>query len=121
MGSLLGEDLRDLEELGLLPEDSLSGNGQGPITRNVIKREEGSESLGLPWFREMIDGSRLGRIGRNQRGGGVSADGRTRVEWEIVEFGDDLHGSDAGIGTAKRKIGEVGEGSGKDIEMGGGT
>ncbi|KAI9877482.1 MAG: hypothetical protein M1830_003779 [Pleopsidium flavum] len=121
LGSLLGEDLRELEELGLLQEDSLNGDGQRTASGSVVKRSEGSESVGLPWFQELVEGSQLGRIGTSRRGGGVSADGRTRVEWEILEFGDGVHGSDGGIGTAKRKIGEVVEGEGNDVEMGSGS
>lgn len=101
----------------MLPQDSFNGGGQGAASSNVVKSEEGSESVGLPWFQEMVEGSQLGRIGKSRRGGGDSADGRTRVEWEIVEFGDEGHGSNGGIGTAKRKIGEMVGGEGNDVEM----
>ena len=119
LGSLLGEDLRELGELGLLPQGALEEDEQETNSRDLIKNEEGSETLGLPWFHDLIEGSQLGRIGRTRRGGGVSADGRTKVEWEIVEFGNEENGKVGGIGTAKRKIGEVVGGDGKDVEMSG--
>lgn len=121
LGSLLGEDLRELGELGLLPQGALEGEEGDSISQDLTKSEEGSESIGLPWFHDMVEGSQLGRIGRSRRGGGVSADGRTKVEWEIVEFGNEDNGKSGGIGTAKRKIGEVGGGEGKDVEMSGGS
>lgn len=121
LGSLLGEDLRELGELGLLPQGALAGDEQGSISRELTRNEEGTETLGLPWFQDMIEGSQLGRIGRTRRGGGVSADGRTKVEWEIVEFGNEENGSSGGIGTAKRKIGGVVGGEGRDVEMSGGS
>ncbi len=121
LGSLLGEDLRELGELGLLPQGALEGDEQGSISRELTKTESDSESLGLPWFQDMIEGSQLGRIGRTRRGGAVSTDGRTKVEWEIVEFENEENGRSGGIGTAKRKIGEVAGGEGKDVEMSGGS
>jgi len=110
-----------LGELGLLPQGALAGDEQGSISRELTRNEEGTETLGLPWFQDMIEGSQLGRIGRTRRGGGVSADGRTKVEWEIVEFGNEENGSSGGIGTAKRKIGDVVGGEGRDVEMSGGS
>ncbi|EME82872.1 uncharacterized protein MYCFIDRAFT_203430 [Pseudocercospora fijiensis CIRAD86] len=43
-------------------------------------------SRGVPYFEEMIEHSRLGRIKR-QRGGEISRDGTSSVQWEIVEIG----------------------------------
>ena len=41
---------------------------------------------GIPYFEEMIENSRLGRIKR-QKGGHTSADGRATVHWEVIEIG----------------------------------
>ncbi|MCJ1361816.1 hypothetical protein MMC16_000916 [Acarospora aff. strigata] len=121
LGSLLGEDLRELGELGLLPQGSLEGDESVSTSQALAKKEGGTETLGVPWFHDMIEGSHLGRIGRARRGGGISADGRTTVEWEVVEFETDENGSNGGIGTGKRKIGEVVGGEGRDVDMSGGT
>ncbi|KKZ61114.1 hypothetical protein EMCG_04259 [[Emmonsia] crescens] len=47
---------------------------------------------GIPWFEEMMQGSRLGRVGKRRRGVGISADRSTRVEWEVSEWHDDGSG-----------------------------
>ncbi|PYH96728.1 hypothetical protein BO71DRAFT_374792 [Aspergillus ellipticus CBS 707.79] len=41
---------------------------------------------GIPWFEEMIDGSRLGRLMKTRRGAGVSDDRSTSFEWEVSEW-----------------------------------
>ncbi|OAX84730.1 hypothetical protein ACJ72_00896 [Emergomyces africanus] len=74
---------------------------------------------GIPWFEEMIQGSRLGRVGKRRRGVGISADSSTRVEWEMSEWHDDGSGpvvEDLSAGSdhyappraPKRKTPEVG-------------
>ncbi|CAM1505346.1 Fc.00g109830.m01.CDS01 [Cosmosporella sp. VM-42] len=86
LGSLLREDLRDLEDMGLIPEDSESEGkeeNQKP-TRSTALRQ----SYGVPWFDGMVDGTRLGKMRRSQ-GVQRSQDGRVKVEWEIVEFNGD--------------------------------
>ena len=74
------------------------------VTRTGI----GRELRGVPWFEEMIEGSELGRM-RRRRGEQTSADGKTKVEWEIVEFGGD-DGESGLTGGEKRKLDQVGEG-----------
>ncbi|KAF7171873.1 hypothetical protein CNMCM5623_004178 [Aspergillus felis] len=44
---------------------------------------------GIPWFEEMIEGSRLGRIMKTRRGVGVSDDSSTTIEWEVTEWMDE--------------------------------
>lgn len=46
------------------------------------------QNRGMPYFEEMVEDSRLGRIKR-QKGGHTSRDGKTTVEWEVVEIGSD--------------------------------
>jgi hypothetical protein len=106
LGSLSGADLRDLEELGLLPKEAVEDakNDKVKVERKgglgVGKGDEG-----LPWFDTMIEGSRLGRI-RKSWGAGRSDDGRYKVEWEVMEWTD---GDEKDLSSVKRKIGEVEE------------
>jgi len=106
VGSLDGEDLRELEDLvGLdLGEGLVGGNGEG----GLIEGGEG-ESEGVPWFEGLVEGSRLGRVTRR----GERREGRGwKVEWEIVEWTEDgdeeMKEAESEKGTAgKRKLGEV--------------
>lgn len=59
--------------------------GREPLTRSY---RHGTMS-GIPWFEEMIDGSRLGRLMRARRGMGVSDDDSTKFQWEMGEWHDD--------------------------------
>jgi hypothetical protein len=122
VGSLLGDDIRALEDLDLLPQDvevdtltqadAPANTDQDKVvtsTSNATTRTERSGTTGdLPWFEEMISGSALGRTQRTRRGMGMSADGTTRVEWEVTEIGAGDDDSDSGTGRGKRKIGDVG-------------
>lgn len=56
-------------------------------SRATARSLQRMRNRGLPYFEEMVENSRLGRIKR-QKGGALSADGRTTVEWEIVEIGN---------------------------------
>ena len=127
MGSLRNEDLRALEELGLIPEElpdgkpssqpirSSNANGNG----NVTKSERHGMSNGLPWFEEMIEGSTLGRVAKSRRAMGRSADGSATVEWEITEFVDDGSSLEQSTNIGKRKLEDIG-GSGSadgDVDM----
>ncbi|KAG5747493.1 hypothetical protein H9Q69_010615 [Fusarium xylarioides] len=82
---LLREDLRDLEDMGLIPEeeDGKASAGQPPavVGRNTALRQ----SYGVPWFDGMVEGTRLGSMRRSQ-GVKQSHDGQVKVEWEIVEY-----------------------------------
>ena len=104
------------------PEDADSAREvkQTPVVHTVVPDSTGSPPLSvdavrmgsgerlhreMPWFDEMLEGSPLGRM-RRRKGGGVSADGRTRVEWEIVEYGGDVEESDPDTRPAtKRQMG----------------
>lgn len=130
VGSLLGEDIRVLEELDLLPPDTNTealneaNTGSRPnepnsalsTTRNNVTTTERRGTTGdLSWFEEMISGSALGRTTRTRRGMGLSSDGSTAVEWEVTEVGDSEAEADSGAARSKRKIGEVARG--EDVEM----
>ncbi|KAJ5725224.1 Glutathione-dependent formaldehyde-activating enzyme/centromere protein V [Penicillium malachiteum] len=113
IGSLLGADQHALEDLHLLPEDSdedvpytgISSSSLAPTqeatsTSSItvpsfpdspdLSRSVRSGIIhGIPWFEEMVEGSRLGRLMRSKRGKGVSEDKSTSFEWEISEWYDD--------------------------------
>ncbi|KAF9871623.1 hypothetical protein CkaCkLH20_10821 [Colletotrichum karsti] len=116
LASLCGQDLRDLEDLGLIPEQEETEQQPAvPTTVTVV----GRETRGVPWFDNMIEGSRLGNLRRNQVVDHSSRDGgNIRVEWEIVEWTDADDGNDlasetedvdmttGNLGNGKRKLGE---------------
>ncbi|KAH8699036.1 hypothetical protein BGW36DRAFT_294557 [Talaromyces proteolyticus] len=117
LGSLFGDDLGLLEDLDLLPVDiaeeetrtderaaqatpssvptAVSAPTAGPSTTIASRPSPFVTSFrqgtlaGVPWFEEMIEGSRLGRIMRSRRGFGVNEDQSTTFEWEISEWQDD--------------------------------
>lgn len=130
IGSLAGDDQRLLEDLNLLPEDSeeeirgdlqVAGSGGSSSTTVIgsstapmpVSRSFRTGTVaGIPWFEEMVEGSRLGRLLRTRRGVGISEDQSTTMEWEISEWrSEDSVGSlpsDAtasGLAAAKRKRG----------------
>lgn len=111
IGSLFGEDQRALEDLNLLPEDYDEETIQArPSTFALAPASATSSSVivpsfgdspgisrsfrrgtagGIPWFEEMVEGSRLGRLMRARRGMGLSDSQSTSIEWEISEWHDD--------------------------------
>jgi hypothetical protein len=117
LGSLNGSDLRDLEDLGILPSEALQDAENDKEKISNVVPFAGSNTLtgpaneGLPWFETMVEGSRLGRM---KRSSGQRQDGRYKVEWEIMEWteGDEV----GGTSPAKRKLDEVEE---NDSNMGG--
>ncbi|KAF2662596.1 hypothetical protein K491DRAFT_700352 [Lophiostoma macrostomum CBS 122681] len=117
--SLLEEDQEQLGQLGFLPSGDSSDEDAAIIAgpskaRSVAKSEP--QTRGAPWFEEMVENTRLGRI-KQQRGGHSSRDGSVRVEWEVMEWteADDADDESAGAGaSSKRKIGEL---LGEDTEM----
>lgn len=125
LGSLLGEDVRALKELNLLPWDvepeELENEEAVPSRENMHSKNQDltrrSERRGtsgdISWVEEMIDGSALGRTQKIRRGKGISADGTTRMQWEVSEYreGD----SDGEPVRGKRKLGDVGDGD--DVHM----
>ena len=122
VGSLLGDDIRALEDLGLLPEDTdVSALTQGDASADVnpdtpvastgdatMSTERHGISGDLSWFEEMISGSALGRSQKTRRSVDMSADGTMRVDWEVTEAGAGEDDEDSGTGRGKRKIGDLG-------------
>lgn len=119
LGSLSNRSIEKLSDEGLLysDDDSQSSNAAVAATGypsdfSTLPNER--KIRGAPWFEEMVEGSRLGRIKR-RRGGQTSADGKSKVEWEVVEFTTEP--GDGERGTGKRKLDQVGKEG--DVEMGG--
>ncbi|KAJ5089251.1 hypothetical protein N7532_007935 [Penicillium argentinense] len=91
-----------------------SFGGSGDLSRNFRHGTREGMLGGIPWFEEMVEGSRLGRLMRARRGKGVSDDQSTSIEWEVSEWHDDSSGgeymrqvetSSGGRTTGKRKRG----------------
>lgn len=113
MGSLLQESVEKLADEGLLSSvHDTQENTAGERALKGIEATEGRKIRGVPWFEEMIEGSELGRI-RRRRGVQSSADGKSNVEWEVVEFTSEP--GDTTGNTGKRKLDEVGKEG--DVEM----
>ncbi|OJJ45666.1 hypothetical protein ASPZODRAFT_133533 [Penicilliopsis zonata CBS 506.65] len=110
VASLLGDGQSLLEELDLLPEELSDGvlrtehmtanQEAGRHSSTVaMQSDPGSPGLlmaarhgiggGIPWFEEMIEGSRLGRLLQSRRGVAISDDQKTRVEWRISDWHED--------------------------------
>ncbi|PGH00643.1 hypothetical protein AJ79_08159 [Helicocarpus griseus UAMH5409] len=111
IGSLSGEDQSALDDLELLPADvdvgavapAATTGPPVPSSSSAAQLATASEPSvsvkhrsgiinGIPWFEEMMEGSRLGRVGKRRRGVGMSADKSTRMEWEVSEWHDDGSG-----------------------------
>jgi hypothetical protein len=128
VGSLFGEDLRTLDDLGLLsndaeeydvverhprkePNEASTGaqveKSDSNMQRSVRRGVEGD----IAWMEEMIDGSRLGRSQKTKRGMGRSADGTMNVDWEVTEIVDEGSEIETGAGRGKRKLGDIARGS----------
>ncbi|KAF8852463.1 hypothetical protein BDZ45DRAFT_716950 [Acephala macrosclerotiorum] len=91
LGSLVGTDLRNLEELGLLPKEATEEAEKDKD--EVVIWEEGDGNEGLPWFETLVEGSKLGSM---RKSWGKRQSGRYQVEWEIVEWteGTDINDGD---------------------------
>lgn len=114
IGSLLVEDQRALDDLGLLPEDFDEDAPHAGVSTSsdLAPAQTGSSVIvpsfetdtdfpdisrslqrgrtgGIPWFEEMMEGSRLGRLMRSRRGMGISDDQSTSIQWEFSEWHDD--------------------------------
>lgn len=122
VGSLLTDDLHELEDMGLIPadpniaqhtRDQHPGEVRSqPSAVTVIPRN----SDGIPWFETMLAGSVLGNIQTRR----VEAhNGRIRVEWEVTEWteGTNENDEDADMSEAsdaadnKRKRGNADDGT----------
>lgn len=139
MGSLCRDDLGDLDDLGLIPESPTEG--QSPVLHSSGSRQstEGGgavekvpvvtsssdlqssgdlETTGIPWFDTIIEGSNLAGRLKTTKGLRQSADGTTRVEWEIVEYTGDGNEPNVQSGNnGKRKLGDRDDVD--DAQMGG--
>ncbi|KAK4153749.1 hypothetical protein C8A00DRAFT_43389 [Chaetomidium leptoderma] len=124
LGSLVPEDLGDLEDLGLLPASpspsEAEGEEKGETRVDETGQEERDTNMGvgvLPWFDTLTEGSRLGVL-RKAEGASVSrtgtGPGTVRVE-EVVEW----TGDGGAESPRKRKLGDV-EGA-AEVEDGGGV
>ncbi|GAB7329590.1 hypothetical protein MBLNU13_g01345t1 [Cladosporium sp. NU13] len=110
LGSLWGESLSLLERLGWF-EDESSEEEEGSSSTKVVRRTAGSmRNRGMPYFEELVEDSRLGKIKR-RRGGHVDANGR-EVQWEVTE----IEGGDDGDAVMESVV-EGGNGN-KRLKMG---
>ncbi|KAL9015737.1 MAG: hypothetical protein Q9185_006877 [Variospora sp. 1 TL-2023] len=115
LGSLRSESVERLVDEGVFTASADDERTTSAVAENVSKGTfvpEVRHRQGAQWKEEMIDGSQLGRIKR-RRGGQRSADGKSRVEWEVVEFTEES--TDAGGSTGKRKLDEIGHD--RNVEM----
>lgn len=122
------EDDEEAERTADMEDDTAlvsASTRRGPDGRVVRTRAQGAREVrGQPWFEEVIEGTRLGRIKRS-RGGQTNADGRGHVEWSVVEYeegtGDEDEGEDGELqvpnGNGKRKAGEMSAGESEDVHM----
>ena len=83
LGTLREHDLRDLEELGVVPEDAATELEPTETTEITTLTDLGS---GVPWFESMVSGSRLGTM---QRSSGRRRGNNWSIEWEITEWTED--------------------------------
>jgi len=111
LGTLSSSDLRDLEELGLLPPEAVSdAESDREKLEKAIDDKEAKE--GVPWFESLVEGSRLSRMRKSR---GAQKTGRWNVEWEVVEWTDDGVEVTPAAPGGKRKLEEtIGE---EDVEM----
>lgn len=118
IGSLRRDDLGDLEDLGLLPESPVeeerfdiparggrqeegaasgtAATSESPAAASVAHPAGAHREIDIPWFDSIVEGSRLGGRLRTARGARQSADGSTRVEFEITEYTDEGDVTEAG-------------------------
>jgi len=129
LGSLLREDLGDLEDMGLLPDSpaefDVAARGArvetgaaggldaaacetaaGAAGTTLSRPREDHREIDIPWFDSITEGSRLGGRLRTTRGTRQSADGTTRLEFEITEYTDEDEAKGSSSGIGKRKLGD---------------
>ncbi len=84
------EGANDGEEEHNVASEERMDESTGAAPRAVSRRTTDTmRNVGMPYFEEMVENSPLGWIKR-QKGGHTSRDGRTTVEWEVTEIGDDV-------------------------------
>ncbi|KAF2666619.1 hypothetical protein BT63DRAFT_427054 [Microthyrium microscopicum] len=106
LGSLLDDDLDQLEALGILDldnseEEEAKEEDTSARKNSVFDSPQLSAHRGAPWFEEAVEDTKLGRIKR-QKGGYASADGSESVEWEVMEWTSTEDDTNSG----KRKLEE---------------
>ncbi|KFA68799.1 hypothetical protein S40285_01182 [Stachybotrys chlorohalonatus IBT 40285] len=105
LGSLLREDLEDLEDMGLVREEGELG--RSPVTTGTRSHDATLQPSGVAWFDRMVEGSRLDKL-RRVRTNPQEANAQVEIDWEIVEFPDLDDGTrdpETSIGTpTKRKM-----------------
>lgn len=115
--------------MGLIPSSpSPEGEGSEEVPAGGAAREHGRaagqgvqapaaastapvsrETLSIPWIDSIVEGSSLGGRLKGTKGTRQSADGTTRIEWEIVEYDGDGDDDDEDAGgspanSGKRKL-----------------
>jgi hypothetical protein len=76
-------------------------------TTNMSRTYKQGTLAGIPWFEEMIEGSRLGRLMKSRRVLNVSDDQSTTIQWEVSEWTNDgSEGVQPGLSSGKRKRGQ---------------
>ncbi|KAI1752421.1 hypothetical protein F4782DRAFT_530673 [Xylaria castorea] len=87
LGSLLEEDLHNLQELGLVPDDTEQDEMEiVPTTVRGPSRELiGRDITSIPWFDSLLSGSRLGTM-HTKKSVQQSRNGISWVEFEITEW-----------------------------------
>ena len=108
LGTLGHNSMETLADLGILGGEEMANEhnvGRVDEQSALSSVEDSKEIQGSPWFEDVVQGSKLGRM-RTTRGGGTSADGSTTIRWKVVEFGgeDDIDSTESGLGTGKRKL-----------------
>ena len=114
VGSLRNESIVRLEQG--LEDDATSEKPQtAKAIPNPPSGDISREITGNPWFEETLESHDLGRI-RRRRGGHTSADGKSKIEWEVVEVG-----GDEGEGTSPhaKRVNVQRDQEGNDIQMSG--
>lgn len=100
--------METLADLGILGREEMANeHNVGRVNEQsaLSSVEHSKEIQGFPWFEDVVQGSRLGRM-RTTKGGGTSADGSTTIRWKVIELGgeDDVDSAESGLGTGKRKL-----------------
>lgn len=113
VGSLRNESLTRLEQ-SLAEEDPATGPRTSETALHHSSGNIPRDMTSSPWFEETVESNELGRIKR-QRGGHTSADGKSKIEWEVVEVGDEE--KDSSHIRSKRKLNEYDEGGANDVRM----
>ncbi|KAE8350130.1 hypothetical protein BDV28DRAFT_139747 [Aspergillus coremiiformis] len=73
-------------------------------TAYISKTYRQGTPVGIPWFEEMIEGSRLGRLMKSRRGFSVGNDQSTTIQWEVSEWtNNELEGVKSSSSAGKRK------------------